>query len=150
MWALKLLGALFVVFSCSFFGLSLANQLKTRAKTLRSFLVCLDSITVYIRLSAFHIEEILEKCLPTGMQYDGKGLIAENSLCLKESDRILINEFLNDLGMTDSDCLINKCKSYRQLLLNAIDEADRDISEKYRLFSVSGFLIGITLSFLWW
>ncbi len=128
----------------------MANQLKTRAKTLRNFLVSLDSITVYIRMSGLHIEEIFEKCLPSGMKYDGKGLIAENSLCLKESDRLLINEFLTDLGMTDSDCLINKCKSYRELLLTAIGEADKEVIEKYRLFSVSGILIGVTLSFLWW
>lgn len=128
----------------------MANQLKIRAKTLRNFLVSLDSITVYIRMSGLHIEEILEKCLPSGMKYDGKGFIAENSLCLKESDRILINEFLTDLGMTDTDCLINKCKSYRELLLTAIGEADKEVIEKYRLFSVSGILIGVTLSFLWW
>ena len=150
MWALKLLGVLFVIFSCSFLGFRMANQLKTRAKTLRNFSVSLDSITVYIRMSDLHIEEILEKCLPSGMKYDGKGLIAENSLCLKESDRILINEFLTDLGMCDTDCLINKCKSYRELLLTAIGEADKEVAEKYRLFSVSGILIGVTLSFLWW
>ena len=144
------MGALFVIFSCSAVGLNMANRLKTRAKTLRNFLVAIDSISVYIRLSNFHIEEILEKCLPLGMAYDGKGLIAENSLCLSDADRQLINEFLNDLGMTDTHCLVNKCKSYKELFLTAIGEADREISDKYRLFSVSGVLVGITLSFLWW
>ncbi len=150
MWAVKLVGALFLIFSCGFIGLKMANRLKIRAKTLRSFLICLDSITVYIRLSDFHIEEILDKCLPDGMTYDGKGLIAKDSLCLREEDRQLINEFLFDLGMADIDCLLNKCKSYRELFLTAISDADRDVSERYRLFAVSGFLLGLTLSFLWW
>ncbi len=150
MWLIKLLGALFLIFSCGFTGVKMANNLKTRVKTLRNFLIALDSITVYIRLSSYHIEEILKKCLPSGMDYDGRGLIAENRLCLSDTDRQLINEFLFDLGMADTDCLINKCKSYRELFLTAINEADREVFDKYRLYSVFGFLSGLTLSFLWW
>ncbi len=150
MWPIKLLGALMVVLSASAVGFNMSKRLKKRAKTLKSFLVSIDSISVYIRLSNFEINEILERCLPCGMTYDGTGLIAENFLCLKEDDLQLINEFLNDLGMTDTHCLLNRCKSYKQLFLNQIGEADREISEKYRLYSVSGVLVGITLSFLWW
>lgn len=150
MWGIKIIGAILLTISCGTVGLKMAGRLKTREKTLRNFLIALDSIRVYIRLSDFDIDQILKKTLPIGMEYDGKGLIAKDGLCLNENDRQLINEFLFDLGMSDIDCLLNKCKSYRELFLSLINEAERDIQERYRLFSVSGFLSGITLSFLWW
>lgn len=147
---IKPLGAVFLILSCGMTGMKYANRLKIRVKSLKSFLISMDSITVYIRLSDFHIEEVLNKCLPEGMEYGEKGLKTDASLCLTNGDKQLIDEFLKDLGMTDASCLINKCKGYRELINASVKEAEKDILERYRLLMSSGFLIGITLSFLWW
>lgn len=130
--------------------MNLASRLKKRVKTLIETEFAIERIAVYIRMSNFDIDAILSTCLPKGMEFDGEGLLIDNSLCLNEEDRELITAFLTDLGMSDSETELKRCASYKDLIIAGRKKAEQDVEERYRLFTVCGWLTGVVFSFLWW
>lgn len=150
MWIVKILGCILVILCCGATGMNLASRLKKRVKTLIETEFAIERIAVYIRMSNFDIDAILSTCLPEGMEFDGKGLLIDNSLCLSEEDRELITAFLTDLGMSDSETELKRCASYKDLIISGRKKAEQDVEERYRLFTVCGWLTGVVFSFLWW
>lgn len=150
MWMLKTFGCLLVILSCGAVGMKLAVRLKKRVKTLIETEFAIDAVAVYIRMSNSEIDTVLSRTLPSGMTFDGQGLIADNSLCLNDSDRELLTAFLKDIGMSDADTLLKRCASYKELIVAQRKKAQQDVEERYRLFLICGWLTGIILSLLWW
>lgn len=128
----------------------MATGLKKRVKTLVNMEFAIDAISVYIRMSNRDIDDVLLSTLPQGMEFDGHGLIADNSLCLAGEDREIITAFLTDLGMTDTESELKRCGSYKDLIIAQRKKAQQDADERYRLFLICGWLTGIILSLLWW
>lgn len=139
-----------VIFCCGMVGTGMAARLKKRVKTLIETELAIDTISIYIQMSGSEIDTILGSCLPKGMTFDGQGLIADNSLCLNDSDRALLTEFLKDIGMFDARSILKRCASYRELVAAQRKKAEQDAEERYRLFLICGWLTGIILSVLWW
>lgn len=150
MWILKLLGCVLVTLCCGAAGMNLAFRLKRRVKSLIEFEFTIDAVAVYIRMSNSDIDVILGETLPQGVEFDGRGLLAENSLCLNGEDRQIITAFLADLGMTDTESELKRCASYKDLIIAQRKKAQQDAEERYKLFLVCGWLTGIILSLLWW
>ena len=150
MWILKITGSLLIIFCCGIVGMKLALKLKKRVKSLIEVEFAIDAICIYIRMSNCDIDVILADTLPCGMVFDGQGLIADNSLCLSEEDRALITAFLCDIGMTDTESELKRCASFKDLIVAQRKKAQQDAEERYRLFSICGWLTGIILSLLWW
>ena len=150
MWIIKILGVILVVFCCGAMGTNMALILKKRVKSLTETLFFIDSAAAYIMLGASDIDVILAETLPKGMAFDGKGLIAESSLCFTDADREIITAFLCDMGMSDSQREIKRCASFKELIASQLKKAERDVEERYRLFLICGWLTGIILSLLWW
>lgn len=130
--------------------MKLAARLKQRVKTLIETEFAIDAAAVYIRMSNSDIDTVLARTLPKGMSFDGQGLLADNSLCLNDSDRSLITDFLKDMGMSDTESELKRCASYKELIVAQRKKAEQDVDERYRLFLICGWLSGIILSLLWW
>lgn len=139
-----------VTLCCGAAGMNLAFRLKRRVKSLIEFEFTIDAVAVYIRMSNSDIDVILGETLPQGVEFDGRGLLAENSLCLNGEDRQIITAFLADLGMTDTESELKRCASYKDLIIAQRKKAQQDAEERYKLFLVCGWLTGIILSLLWW
>ncbi len=150
MWELKLLGCIIVIGTLGAVGIKAAEKLKARVKILLELIGAIDRIAQYIKLENEDIESILSRTLPKGITFDAEGVIAENRIAVSGEDISLLNEFLGQLGMGDKVSETVKCSSYKQLFIKQREEAERDVEEKYRLYSTIGFICGIILSFLWW
>lgn len=150
MWAVKLLGCILVICSGGFIGLKAASGLKNRVRILNKLILSIDAISQYIKMGNEEIESILNRTLPSGISYDGTGIIVKNGITLGEEDLSLLKDFYSCLGMGDTETELIRCNSFKALLEKQRSEALTAVEEKYKLFSISGFLCGIILSFLWW
>ncbi len=150
MWKLKLTGCILVIGVCGAMGLKMAAKLKDRVKILGEIVTATDRIAQYIKLENEEIESILKRTLPKGVAFDGVGVIAENCVALLSEDIKLLSDFLCSLGMGDKVSETVKCSSYKQLFIKQWEEAQGAVDEKYKLYSIVGFICGVILSFLWW
>lgn len=150
MWRIKLTGCILVIGVCGAVGMKAAGKLKGRVKILLELIAAIDRIAQYIKLENEDIESILKRTLPKGITFDAVGVIAENSVALTQEDVQLLSDFLGSLGMGDKISETVKCNSYKQLFIKQWEEADRQVEEKYKLYSTMGFICGFIISFLWW
>lgn len=150
MWRIKLTGCVLVIGVCTAVGLKMAARLKARVKILGEIVNATDRIAQYIKLEDEDIESILKRTLPKGVAFDGVGVITENGVALTSEDVSLLSDFLCSLGMGDKISETVKCNSYKQLFIKQWEEAQRAVEEKYKLYSTTGFICGVILSFLWW
>ncbi|MEE0947032.1 MAG: hypothetical protein U0M42_09455 [Acutalibacteraceae bacterium] len=150
MWIIRLTGCALLIGVGTVLGIKAAQKLKKRVKKLGEIIVCTDRIAQYIRLESGEIGYILDNTLPEGISFDGTGVIVKNGIALSIADTELLNEFLTGLGMGDKFSEQVKCNAYKHFFIKQMEEAQRDVDEKYKLYSTGGFILSAVLSFLWW
>ncbi len=150
MWILKLSGCLMVTFCGGLIGLQSALDLKNRTEILSKIILCTDEISQYIKIGTAEKNDILKKVLPKGITYEKSGLKTDISVKISGEDKRLINEFLKGLGMGDKEAEFTRCLAFKNLFEKQLLKAEKDVREKYKLYSLGGFFAGIIISFMWW
>lgn len=139
-----------MIFCFGLIGIKSAAALKERAAFINRLILCTDKISQYIKMGNAEKGEILKSTLPAFMSYEQEHVIIDKNIRLSLEDIRLIEEFFVGLGMGDIDAELVRCNAFKNLFKKQLIEAEKDVEEKHRLFTVSGFILGLILSFLWW
>lgn len=139
-----------VILSLGFMGMNSAFSLKKRVAFINRIILSIDKISQFIKIGNDEKEEILKNALPKGIFYENERVKTEKSTALKAEDKRLFEEFLIGLGMSDGEAEIIRCQAFKNLFKKQLNDAEREEKEKYKLFSLGGFLTGIIITFLWW
>ena len=150
MWIIKLTGGFMVILSLGVMGMNSAFSLKKRVAFINRIILSIDKISQFIKIGNDEKEEILKNALPKGIFYENEWVQTEKSTALKAEDKRLFEEFLIGLGMSDGEAEIIRCQAFKNLFKKQLNDAEREEKEKYKLFSLGGFLTGIIITFLWW
>lgn len=150
MWIIKLTGGFMVILSLGVMGMNSAFSLKKRVAFINRIILSIDKISQFIKIGNDEKEEILKNALPKGIFYENERVKTEKSTALKAEDKRLFEEFLIGLGMSDGEAEIIRCQAFKNLFKKQLNDAEREEKEKYKLFSLGGFLTGIIITFLWW
>ena len=67
---------------------------------------------------------------------------------LQKKDTEILEEYLSNLGMTDLESGINRTEVYRALLQKQIEQAEGEMKEKSRLYSLLGIFAGIFVAII--
>lgn len=150
MWIIKLTGGFMVILSLGVMGMNSAFSLKKRVAFINRIILSIDKISQFIKIGNDEKEEILKNALPKGIFYENERVKTEKSTALKAEDKRLFEEFLIGLGMSDGEAEIIRCQAFKNLFKKQLNDAEIEEKEKYKLFSLGGFLTGIIITFLWW
>jgi len=150
LWILRITGCFLIIICTTFFGIIKAGSLKKRVASINGIILCLEKISQYIKLENYDKEQILQKALPEDFCLSEYGVYADKKACITAEDEGIINEFFSELGMWDGEYELKRCASYKNILKKQLEKAEKEETEKYKLFSVGGFLFGVVFSVLWW
>lgn len=155
---IKLIGCALLVGATTLFGFFKANSLYKRKIFINDFLVFLDSLATNIRYNSDELSVILSQSedsfgkLIYGSYTEQKGSFFEKwkkaviSVCdgsfLKHEDKQLFCSFGEKLGVTDVEGQLKHIELYKGLAKAHLDDCQKDITEKSRLYKTMGFFVG--------
>ncbi len=144
---LKTVGCIITVAVGAALGIRAADRLRCRYKKLLSHYLYIGEISDLMRTGA-PLEEVFAS-------NSAKGLVESEGyrvqvLCddLNRDDRRLLSEFFSGLGMGDLDAGIARCATYRELLYKRVSDAEQEMKQKSRIYSLLGVFSGIMTAIL--
>ena len=142
--AIKALGLLFILLTCTFAGFLKAHSVSKAHENLRRVTTATRELAARIRLGG-EIGELISLTFGEGIvDYTSKG-INFNRKALKESELKILEELFSDIGMRDSAAEYDRTLSFAELLDKRYSEQSGDCKELCRLYKSVGLLSGIFL-----
>lgn len=168
MW-FKIAGSIFILFSCTYFGLYLAKQCQNRAKHIRQILSCIVSLKGYMTYGAVPLAEGLANCskgvegitadfftdfsrrLQEDYTLTPKGAIIrtlsvyEKKLALNQEDKEVLILFASQLGIMDRI----EQEKYLTMIEKRLDflagEAARNCDANCKMYRYLGLCSGLLI-----
>lgn len=144
---LKLFGLVCIVLVGASFGLKASLKLSARYKRLVDFYIFLGEICDCMRVG-YDIEGIFAKESAEKLFTLNGYKITPKTSNLQKKDTEILEEYLSNLGMTDLEAGINRTEVYRALLQKQIEQAEGEMKEKSRLYSLLGIFAGIFVAII--
>ena len=144
---IKMVGFCFIVGATTLFGISLSKDLKNRLQSLSWFLNLTDEIAEKIRYSSAELPQIIRGSYhyDTYLSVDEPFSIRLKNTGLDTEDKRTVEEFFAGLGLGDSESQIKRCGIYKRQLLRRFEDADKQYTEKSKLYKKLGFLGGLSI-----
>lgn len=144
-FVIKIFGFIFIVGATTLFGITLTQRLKLRLSTLNWFVGATEEIAEKIRYSSAELPHIVRSIYEydTYLIVDEPFRVTLKNTGLDSDDKRVIEEFFSTLGMGDSESQVKRCEVYKRQLLRRLEHADKEFTEKSRLYTRLGFLGGI-------
>lgn len=147
---IKLVG-IFIVFSvCALSGMAISFCLRKRAENLRCICYSLSSLRNGINHSGRELGDILgcsfENC--RFIEFEGTGPMINDTFALKEKDISMLKEFFGVLGTDAVSGENDKITLYLDSFERERKTAEKEAESKCKIFTVSGFCIGLTAAIL--
>ena len=74
--------------------------------------------------------------------WSGRVSVIPSKFGLKNSDRVLLLEFGEQLGKTDVDGQLKHLELYEELFKKQLTDAENEINKKSKLYKTMGFFVG--------
>ena len=144
-FVIKIFGFIFIVGATTLFGVTLTQALKQRLNALNWFLGATEEIAEKIRYSSAELPHIVRSVYgyDTYLSVDEPFRVTIKNAGLNKDDIKVLEEFFSTLGMGDGESQVKRCEVYKRQLLRRCEQADKEFSEKSRLYTRLGFLGGI-------
>ncbi len=126
----KLSGFGLILFTTSILGFLKSESLNLRLKKLVSLKTAITDLKQRIRLTDTEIDKLISVSFK-----NVKDIYAN----LEKSDAEIVENFFNDIGMSDTEAEINRCELYISLLDNRITDAEKKYCELSKLYKSIGF-----------
>ncbi|MBQ7106324.1 MAG: stage III sporulation protein AB [Clostridia bacterium] len=144
---IKVIGFCFIVSATTLFGISLSKDLKGRMQSLNWFVNLTDEVAEKIRYSSAELPQIVRSIYnyDTYLSVDEPFRVCLKNTGLDNDDKRMIEEFFAGLGLGDTESQIKRCGIYKRQLLRRYENADRQYTEKSKLYKKLGFFGGLTI-----
>lgn len=144
---IKVIGFCFIVCATTLFGISLSKDLKGRMQSLNWFVNLTDEVAEKIRYSSAELPQIVRSIYnyDTYLSVDEPFRVYLKNTGLDNDDKRMIEEFFAGLGLGDTESQIKRCGIYKRQLLRRYENADRQYTEKSKLYKKLGFFGGLTI-----
>ena len=144
---IKVIGFCFIVCATTLFGVSLSKDLKGRMQSLNWFVNLTDEVAEKIRYSSAELPQIVRSIYnyDTYLSVDEPFRVYLKNTGLDNDDKRMIEEFFAGLGLGDTESQIKRCGIYKRQLLRRYENADRQYTEKSKLYKKLGFFGGLTI-----
>ncbi len=155
---IKIIGCILLIAASTLLGFKKSNKLHRRKELISIFLVFLDSLSTNIRYSTDELSVMLSKCEDSfgRMIYNSYKetngsffnrwkqavLSVSNAFSPKYEDKQLLCSFGERLGLTDVEGQLKHIELYKSLAKAHLDDCNKDIAEKSRLYRTMGFFAG--------
>lgn len=140
MLIIKFLGLCIVVAVCSSLGFLKAQSVKERAKKLSFFCEGLITLHEYIEQGGMVLDKAVNR------SFNGCDFLNDNDL--KKEDKNLINEFFTSLGYSPKKVECEHIKNFGITMQKRLNEAEAEVTQKSKIYSVFGICIGLGLAVL--
>lgn len=152
---LKILLCLVIVVSTSIVGFSYSHRLYKRQVVLRNFVLLLQKCSTMMRYSSQELSLIFSDnfmnyhFIDSMPFYDQWLEMLKNFTTILNSDDIkVLTNFAQELGATDTTGQLKNIELYTAILESHINDANVEIEKKSRVYKMSGFCVGLTISIL--
>lgn len=144
---IEVIGFCFIVCATTLFGISLSKDLKGRMQSLNWFVNLTDEVAEKIRYSSAELPQIVRSIYnyDTYLSVDEPFRVYLKNTGLDNDDKRMIEEFFAGLGLGDTESQIKRCGIYKRQLLRRYENADRQYTEKSKLYKKLGFFGGLTI-----
>lgn len=143
----KAIGIIMLISVCGISGVRASALLHLRKYKLREFCFLIGEIEDKMRLGV-ELEKIYKTKKAKKLLKVSGYTVTVIEEGLSTDDKILMTDFFSKLGMGDLQSGLALCENYRQILHKKTAEAEKEASEKSRLYSVLGLCSGIFIAIL--
>ena len=126
----KLSGFGLIIFTTCVLGLLKSESLNLRLKKLVAIKTAITDLKQRIRLTDTEIDKLISVSFK-----NVKNIYAN----LEKSDAEIVENFFNDIGMSDTEAEVNRCDLYISLLDDRITDAEKKYRELSKLYKSIGF-----------
>lgn len=160
--AVKITGCILLVLATTLTGFTKAYRLYRRRDTLVGFTGFLTALSTNIRYNSSDIFCVIELCKDSFSQilvkylresegaFSDRWKIAVNNLpkscSLNKKDKDIISSFGEKLGVTDVQGQIEHIEHYQILAETQLQNAEKEISDKSKLYRTMGFFAGTAVA----
>ncbi len=144
---LKTVGCILTVAVGAAIGIRAADRLRSRYKKLLSHYIYIGEIADLMRRGA-PLDEVFMSERANGLIVADGYRVQVAREDLKYEDQKLISEFFSGLGMGDLEAGIARCDTYKELLHKRVSEAEQEMKQKSRIYSLLGVFSGILIAIL--
>lgn len=145
---IKLIGAILITLCSGSVGIILSGRLKKRCIMLEKIISGINRIPEIMVTSKKDIPDILPLVMPAETDFSTLPPDIPDSTCLSKKDRELLLSFTSSVGASVEEEERRKCEGFVKLFDIQLKSAYTEYSEKHKLFSVGGFLVGAAVSLL--
>lgn len=130
----KISGFCLIIFTTTAIGFFKANSLNLRHKKLCSIHNGIANLKEHIRLHSGELDRLLKISFESyPISYIG----------LQKEECVLIDDFFQNIGMSDTTAEYERCELYMSLIKSKADEVKNQYKELNRLYKSLGFLSGL-------
>lgn len=126
----KLSGFGLIIFTTCVLGFLKSESLNLRLKKLVAIKTAITDLKQRIRLTDTEIDKLISVSFK-----NVKNIYAN----LEKSDAEIVENFFNDIGMSDTEAEVNRCDLYISLLDDRITDAEKKYRELSKLYKSIGF-----------
>ena len=141
---IRIIGVLMLVLGCSFYGFYRANLLFSRKKRLYDICLFIETAADKIRLGE-QMEQIVNASGSAAGIYTENLTFLINKENLKPNDISLASDFLNGLGMGDTEGELKRCQTYKELFKKEYVLAEQEAAQKAALYRKLGGFLGLLI-----
>lgn len=139
------MGLALVLLTSTFLGFKKTAALKNRAQKLGQVCAGLSNMAHLIQNSAGELESILKTCFDNGiLDFTSKGC-SLNENFLEVQDVTEFNNFINSIGVQDSQSEYRRTIGFITVFEKKAQEAQKNYCELSKLYNTLGFLIGLSI-----
>ncbi len=142
---LKILGLIFVLFSCTALGFYKSYKLSCRCKKLKEICLSLEKLAQLINSSTGELNRLLALSFRTDLL-----LIANDKPCfdtsfLQKNDTDILNTLFGEMGISQRENEYKRVVLYKTMLEKQSVSAEADVNKLSRLYNSVGFLSGLVI-----
>ncbi len=140
MLIIKFSGLILVVTVCSLMGVLKGQAVKNRCKKLSLFCEALDTFYRYIEQGNYELDTAIEK------SFDRCDFLNDSDLDFH--DKALINDFFASLGHLPKKAECDRIKCCSIAAQRRLSDAEKEMTQKCKIYSTFGVCIGLGLAVL--
>lgn len=148
MFVVKLVGIVLTVISCALIGFFKSYILSSRIKKLSLFLDGVNMLYENIEQEGESLNEAIKnsffKCEFLRLEH-GSYLCYDDAL---KQDKTIIDDFFKDLGHATKKIECDRINNFKLKLKSHITDAERENSQKGKIYKVLGICLGLSVAIL--
>lgn len=163
--ALKIIGAMLIVLAGFSAGSCFSHNLYARRDFLKKLIVYLSNLSTNMRYNSADIFSIstlsaqtsdieyfrfeqTEYNAPFSEQWIEIIKFLPKSISLANADKELLKDFGTELGKTDVEGQLRHIELYKTIFEKQLDDAEKDIRQKSKLYRTMGLFTGTTIALM--